>query len=40
MGKMTYDELMMQYITYTRLKDSGSIIDLVYFPHSGGGRDG
>ena len=40
MGKMTYEELMMQYITFKRLKDSGSIIDLVYFPHSGGGRDG
>ena len=40
MGKMTYEELMMQYITYTRLKDSGNTIDLVYFPHAGGEYDG
>ena len=40
MGKMTYEELMMQYITYTRLKDTGSIVELMYYPHAGGGRDG
>ncbi len=40
MGKMTYEELMMQYITLLRLKDTGNTINLVYFPKSGGGRDG
>ena len=40
MGKMTYEELMMQYIIFKRLMDPGNTINMVYFPYSGGGRDG
>ena len=37
MGKMIYEELMMQYITFERLKDSGGIVELVYFSREAGG---